>query len=147
MEKRYVENFKQLIQDLKDTPEAAFNMHAWGKVNPIPECGTTSCALGRAAMQPWANKQGVEMRHVWDNRDLSIEKASEECLENPRNWKARFFLKGKKTTPQIIAKRLFGIKNGLDFIYLFTNSVAIERTLKQQIEYMENWISKQTQTT
>ena len=139
MQARHKKNFKQLIKDIKNTPKEAFNMGTWGDVSQKAFCGTVACALGRAAMQPWANDQGVEMWHIWQG-------TSTGGLNNPDNWYSEFYIDGKEASPEKVAKRLFGFdlsKNfefNRDFVYIF---LVCERTKKQQLRAMREWLAKQ----
>jgi hypothetical protein len=47
---------------LEDNPDVAFNMATWATINySAPLCGTSACAVGLAALDPWFQDQGLEL--------------------------------------------------------------------------------------
>lgn len=65
---------KQLRDDLAALNEmekkpVRFNMTVWKDERNL--CGTSACAVGYCAMQPWAQKQGLELDEITLDPDMS----------------------------------------------------------------------------
>ena len=118
-------------------------MTTWGRFNQEAPCGTTACALGHAAMQPWANKQGVELWHEWRCHMKSIEDATEEEQNKSIHWLTRFYVDGEISDPESVAERLFGFSKfplTRSFSHIF---LGTERTKAQQLDAMRRWLDDQ----
>jgi len=56
----HVERATRMIELLKDVPLEAFDLRDWIS-SPAAGCGTTCCAIGWAALDPWFQDQGLSI--------------------------------------------------------------------------------------
>ena len=56
MKARYIERLEQVVRVLVELPpEKKFDLQLWMR------CGTTGCAIGWAASDPWFNRRGLKL--------------------------------------------------------------------------------------
>ncbi len=86
---------------IDENPRVRFNLNTWADFSP--DCGTTACACGHAALHPWFQREGLYLMFSYDMD------GEEKPIENVRHF--------DQIVQEAIERKKEADENGREFGY------------------------------